>query len=251
MSQIIAYANLLRNSGITITASTEATGYEKENIYDWLTFDYWKPTAVPAYLTVDFGSAVAVDYFGLAAHDLADNSADIVLQYSTDDFSADINDAFTAVTPSDNAPILKTFTSVSKRYWRIKLTGGISSLGVAAFGARLDVDTVLPVGYRPMTQGQSNRILTSESDGGQFLGRSVLSQAIKGAIQLDYLTKSWVRTNWPTLRDHIEQYPFFYLGEPDNYPDEVQLVWLDGKLDPPRYSHPTLMSVKIPVKGQA
>lgn len=44
----LAYHNVLAEE--TISVSTEATGFEKENAYDNRMGDYWKPTAVPAWL---------------------------------------------------------------------------------------------------------------------------------------------------------------------------------------------------------
>lgn len=44
----IGQHNLLDDE--TVTASTEAAGFEKEKAYDGLVFDFWKPTAVPAWL---------------------------------------------------------------------------------------------------------------------------------------------------------------------------------------------------------
>ena len=37
----IGYKNLFTTSGVTVTASTEAATYAKENAYDGFGFDWW------------------------------------------------------------------------------------------------------------------------------------------------------------------------------------------------------------------
>lgn len=93
MTAILAYENLLEHADSTVTATSEATGYDVENCFDWLTHDYWQATAAGTnYVTVDLGSAKAVDYWAVFAHDLADNSGGVRVQYSSDNFASDVNE---------------------------------------------------------------------------------------------------------------------------------------------------------------
>ena len=65
MTNPVILYNSLIPSATTITVTSEAAGFAKENAYDWLTFDYWKPSAAgTVYYTMDFGAAVAVDGWG-------------------------------------------------------------------------------------------------------------------------------------------------------------------------------------------
>ena len=42
----IGFKNLFTTTGVTVTASTEQVGYEKENAYDWLGYDWWKANSL-------------------------------------------------------------------------------------------------------------------------------------------------------------------------------------------------------------
>lgn len=249
MPAMFGFNNLL-NKG-TVTASTEATGYAKENAYDWNTYDYWQPTAVPAYLTVDMSVATTCDYFALAAHDLFSNSASIQLQYSSDNFALDINDAFAAITPTDNSPIFQSFTSQSARYWRVVLTGGISSLGFVLFGDRLDSPVNVRDPFELVPFSRDSKVTTNVSEGGQFLGRAVVRDGANGSLEMDLLTPAWIRSNWDTFAAHIETKPFILQWDNTNYPDETVLAWLTGSVPTPEYSRPQFLTVELKFKAQA
>lgn len=242
----IGYKNLLETG--TVTASTEATGFEKENAFDWRPFTWWQPTAVPANLTVDMGSAVTADYFALAAHDLFDNSASIKLQYSSDNFAADTNDAFTAITPTDNDVIFKTFTQQTARYWRVLVTGGVSSLGVVSFGDKTDLTVGMRSGFAPPTLNRDSRLLTNESSSGQFLGRSVERRNYPGTINLTNLAPAWVRSTFDPLVDHTELKPFFFSWDDTNFSGEAVFAWMQGSARA-SYQDETYMTATIQFNG--
>ena len=82
MTAYIGYQNLLEQSGATVTASSEATGYDVENAFDWLQFDAWKPSADgDAYIDVTLATAANADYFSIAWHTLGVNGARAQLFY--------------------------------------------------------------------------------------------------------------------------------------------------------------------------
>lgn len=273
MAAIIGYNNLLDTG--TVTASTEATGFEKENAYDNNTYDYWKPTAVPAYLNVDMGVDTACDYLFIAAHDMGDTGGTIQLQYADDaSYATNLTDVFTTtdsriteasdtriteagdfritesgISFSSNKPIFKTFTSVSKRYWRIKLDGVISSLGFVKFGVRLDLPAGMRPGFDLITESRNHKLVNQISEGGEFLNRSVIREGGKGKITLTLLTPAWIRSNWESLADAIELAPFAFQWDNTNYPGEAALCWTRN-MPTPKYTHPTFMSVSIDVDTQ-
>ena len=242
-NSIIGYKNVLETG--TVTASTEASGFDKESAYDWRPFTFWQPTAVPASLVVDMGSAVDVDYFALASHDLFDNGSTIVLQYSNDNFSGDINDAFTAITPSDNDVIFETFATINERYWRIYVTGGVSSIGVTSFGEQTDLTKGMAIRFAPPTLSRDSKMITSESNKGQFLGRSIERTGYPGMVKLRLLDPAWVRSTWDVFIDHAELKPFFFSWDDGDYSDEAVLAWTNGKIGPATYDTATTMSITL------
>lgn len=113
-------------SAMTLTADYALSGYPIANILNRLEIDYWQSSSANDQNITDTGSAGSeqtVDYLVLFGHNLATIGAEVTLQYSNDNFSADINDAFTAETPSSDEIFFKEFDQVAEDYWRLNITG--------------------------------------------------------------------------------------------------------------------------------
>jgi len=126
-----------------LVATTEDANYPVSNILDRLDGTLYKGTSTAThYITYDAGSGntYTADYYALGGDNLA--GATVVLQYSTDNFSGDINDAFTPFVRSGSDPVVKEFTSQAKRYWRIKLTGlsVAPQIALSHWGPRTELD---------------------------------------------------------------------------------------------------------------
>ena len=109
-SAVIGYDNHFEDAS-SVVASSEASGYEGANAYNWDTASYWKPdTTGTFYLTATMASAVTADYFSLYAHNLHTYSASVKLQYSTN--GSDWSDATSSQAPSTGRPIFISFDSI-------------------------------------------------------------------------------------------------------------------------------------------
>lgn len=249
---VLAYTNLLESAS-SVAASSEAVGFDVENAFDWLTFDFWKPTgSTSETLTADMGSAAAADYWAVYAHDAHTQGATLQLRGSTDNFSA--SDVLVdSVAPASGAPIVRTFTSVSYRYWRLVIVGGsaASSIGVFSFGPRLDMPDGMQIGFTPPTMSYNDEVLNSESQGGAFLGRSIVRQGAEGRMQFELMTPAWVRSDWLPFLEHARIKPFFLSWDPTNYPAEAAYCWTDKQITPPQYSHANYMRATLAFKGLA
>jgi len=108
----IGYKNLFTTSGVTVTTSSDQSGFEKENAYDWKPYDWWKPSAAGAnWLRASFGAAKAADYMAISAHNLGTLGATIKCQYSTNGGSS-WTDIGGTIAPIGDSVIFVTF------YWR-------------------------------------------------------------------------------------------------------------------------------------
>jgi hypothetical protein len=243
----IGYKNLFESAS-TVTASSEASGFEGSNAYNWDTASYWKPSATGThYLTATFSSAVTADYFAIYAHNLNTYNASVKLQYSTDGSSW--SDATSAQAPSTSRPILVSFTAILAAWWRIELvtSSGPAQIGVAAFGEALVFPCGMKVGFQPPTLSREGKYMNSKSEGGQFLGRSLLRNGAKTKIDLDLLDPLWVRNNWEPFIRHAEIKPFIFSWDYENHPNEAAFCFTSGKIPPARYSEPNFMSISLPV----
>jgi len=80
----IGYKNLFTTSGVTVTTSSDQSGFEKENAYDWKPYDWWKPSAGGVnWLRASFGGAKAADYMAISGHNIGTLGASVKCQYST------------------------------------------------------------------------------------------------------------------------------------------------------------------------
>lgn len=247
MSGVIGYENLLNDSDATVTALTEATGFDKEYAYDWRPYDWWKPTATgDQWIRAVFTGNKSVDYFAVAAHDLSTKGSTIKLQYSTNSGST-WNDATTATGGTSDRVIFETFTSISADYWRVLVNNPttIASIGIVSFGARLDLARGFPVGFSPPALARVNEYQTSMTDNGQFIGRSVSRKTYDGSFSMDTLTPSWVRTYWEPFIDHAETKPFFLSWDDDTYPEDAVICWMKDQYRPPSYDSTQTMRVQL------
>lgn len=249
MTATIGYENLLESG--TVSASTEASGFEKENAYDHHTHDHWKPSAVAAWLKVDAGSLVDVDYFGLGAHDLGTQGATIVLQHATDAaFTTPVN-AFTPISPSDDSPIIRAFTAINKQHWRIYMTVAIASIGHAAFGERLDLPLAQGTGYRPIDESRATKKTMTISESGQVLGSTIERDGATGSIAIRNMSDAFRRANWSTLAAHLDSGKLsFFCNDVENHSDEVALFWVPGRVPTPTYNGNLKLSASLSIRAQ-
>lgn len=125
------WQTMLGSSGSTLTATSTASGYSVNNLYNMLEIYTWKAanTNSPVNINLDLGAGntATADYFIVFGHNLFTAGAKGSLWCSSDNFGSDIVQAGSYVTPSANKTILHEFTApTARRYWRfvIESTGG-------------------------------------------------------------------------------------------------------------------------------
>src|SRR5512139_4004284 len=160
------------DDGTPAASSTAAGNYNVLNLRDFRPYTWWKPTALPATVTVDCGSAKSVDYWAIYGHNLFTAGCTIELHGSTDNFAAS-DVTVDSYTPTSDDAFARQVASVSYRYWRLRITGAATmpSLALAALGQVLDIPAYLASGFDPIgrvLKGQYNR-----AELGHPLGRTV------------------------------------------------------------------------------
>jgi len=148
------WKTMLGSSGSNLDATSTASGYDVDNIYNMLETNRWKSGVVtsPQYIVFDAGAGktATADYLAIIGHNLASIGATITLQYSGDNFNPSVNDAFAGFAPSADTVILKEFTAPgARRYWRLKIekTGGGSFpeapyMSICIWGMKTELDYV-------------------------------------------------------------------------------------------------------------
>ncbi len=215
-----------------VASSTAAGNFSVLNLRDFRPYTWWKPATLPATVTVDCGSAKAVDYWALYGHGLFTGACTIELRASTDNFSGS-NVLVDSLTPASNDPFARYVNSVSYRYWRLTITGSAPpALAIAALGQLLDIPAYLATGFDPIgrtIKGQYNR-----SELGHPLGRSVKFEEWNESLKFELLSWSWVRNTWlPAWRAHVRDDPFLFAWNPTGNPGEVYLVAVKDQFKTP------------------
>ena len=249
-TQIIGYDNVLETA--TLTVSSEATGYDGENVADWFTWDYWKPAATgTSYITAVLPTASKVDYFAVFGHDLSETGSTIQLQYSANSGST-WYDLTAPLEAEDSQVIFKTLSEVSATHYRIALAcpTSVASIAVIAFGERLELPKSAPLNVTPAPYSFGNTYLSSKSDTGRLLGRTLLRKESEVSIEAKLVEPEWVRDNWLPFIAHAEAKAFFYSWNYEDYPEDSAYCYIDKKADPVKYRDGIWNDIKLIAKAQ-
>jgi len=223
---MIAAPKLLHDNRLedaTPVASTTATGFAVINLTDFRPYTWWKPSSVPATVTVDCATAKAVDYWGLAGHNLFTVTGSVQLRGSTDNFSA--SDVLVdSVTPGSDAAFMRYITSTSYRYWRLTFTGAVPTVAIALLGAALTFPRGIQIGFDPI--GRKTEAVYNISSKGYPLGSVVNFESYEFDIDMRYLLATWVRTTFKAAWEaHLNSTPFVFAWDPTDHIAELYLVW--------------------------
>lgn len=240
----IGYQTLTR--GAVITASSEDAMWPASALGNGLTYERWKPTSVPAWVQFDAGQPVECDYFGIAAHNLGTVGASFSLQYSTDGVAWSNVEI---VQPADDKPMMLLFEPITAQYWRVNITDAIGSIGVIYIGRVLEMQRGLYGGHSPGPLSRQTEIMPTRSEGGQFLGRSIIRQGYATSYDWDNLTARWYRDWFDPFVESARRYPFFIAWNPLRFPDEVLYAWCNDDIKPTNQGQRDLMSVAFSVEA--
>ena len=251
---LLCFDNLLEQGTVTVGNNTLGQANEDpqnpiENLFDWLATDFYKPNELGTInIDLTLSSPAPADYLAIYAHDLHTAPATLKLQYWN---GSTWIDAAPALAPTTGAPLVVTFTEQTSDKWRLVLTAlsEIPSIGVCAFGKAMRPVHGNYLGYSEPLMARAPELINSVSEGGAFLGRSVIHQGFRTNLVMQYETDAWVRAYWLGFVRHAEQKPFFYVWNLRDYPEEAAFCWADGEIAPPSHSQFGYMSASFSVRG--
>ena len=233
MNPRIYYDNVLDDGAIIATAA--ATGTAGENVADWRPYTWYTPASLPATITVDAGAARSCNYALVMQHTLYTSGCGIEVRASTDNFSA--SDVLIASNvPTSNGPVLLHFTSVSYRYWRLRITGAATmpSIAIASVGQRMELPGYLGLSFDPTARTVSAQ--SNENLNGQPLGKVIEYTQQKRMLTLRMVTPSWIRSTWlPAWRAHLRSAPFGFAWNVTDDPTNVVLCVAGDSFNTPHY----------------
>ena len=104
-----------RRPGAVVVASTAADGWPALAARSDNTFERWRPTAMPAWWSLDLGTAQPCNACTIAAHNLGSVAATVVVQSSPDATAWTNSSATVAVAAAGDGPLLLLYPSVTAR----------------------------------------------------------------------------------------------------------------------------------------
>jgi hypothetical protein len=228
----------------TVTASSAQAGFPASAAKNPLTYEFWRPSTFPAWWAVDAGAPVTVDYVGIGASKTT--GCTIGVEYSTD------NDTWVAVDSagSDSTPTMMfLFTPIIARYWRVTVSGSNASFGAIYIGKVLEMQRACYAGLSPINFNRTSVIRPNVSEGGQWLGRTLIRQGSEMSVGFRHLDYDWYKDNFDPFVDQARSYPFFFAWRPDNYPESVGYVWTSADIAPSTMGIRDLLQVDFSMQG--
>lgn len=252
----IGYENRLRDDNVTVTTTTAQTDAEGASVLNGLTYDFWQPTTVPATITFSFGEAIDADYCGVAGHTLTETGNQIELEY-LDNSSPQAWVSLGSVIPGNetgNKTIMFLFDEVSSDGFRLTVSGGTGTvfpvLAAVSVGLVLKTERGIYGGHTPITLSKVSTMRPQISEGGQFLGRSIIREGAATTIALKNLTAAWVRSDFQTFIESARTFPFFFAWRPTvTFEDEVAYCWTNKDIRVTNNGQANLMDTSFSVTG--
>lgn len=239
------------NDNLTLSATSEASGYEVENMLNRLESNYWKSALTSEQYITDIGgdSDIDVDYICLYDHNLYSGSATVTLQYSSDNFASDVNDAFTGEVPTSDNVFYKEFDLITADYWRIKISASTVApqITIGYWGVATELDWCT-VQFDP--NQQENKDVVNVSNRGYVLGVYVayterLQTFTWSQSDLDLYDKlaAWF--------EGVGRQNFFTAWDTTAHADEIYLMYsADGKLNNPYTMNGKYRDMSVNLKGR-
>jgi len=213
----------------TVTASSEViaqNGYF-ENAIDGLTFDWWEPASLPAWIEVTLPVAAPVDCGLIAVH----SALTFVFQYHDGDGWVNLHDA---VESGTTAVIMPIFNEVTATKFRISVTdfaeGNNAYLGVVMLGKSIRMPRPFYGGHAPITFNRKTQINPLITEGGFEKGVMTLRTGAATSVTVRHCPVNWVRDNLEQINNDLRIYPFGFAWRPFSEPDQVAYCWLNNEI---------------------
>lgn len=203
----------------TVTASTETAGFGALLAANQMTYQFWRPTAVPATWEIAFASAQVVSYFGIAAHNLGTKGCTV--NFQTWNGTAWVTHGTHA--PTDDSPILFLCARKTVTKARIQITGGtVPDVAVIQFGDATEFpQKAAYVGRQDYEQLIQSEYRTVMSDGGHVLGRYYDRKSLGVTLTVETLTEAWKAATLDPLIVHLKTYAVFVADRPGVFSKSV------------------------------
>ena len=233
----------------TYSATSAAAQHPASAAQSWMTYERWKPTSSPATLTAEF-SATEIDYIGIGAHTLS--------LVDTMTVQVRIGGTWTTVSTSpeygfsgqDNEGIMVLMSQRQASGVRVTITysGDAPNIGKIAAGRVLTMARPFYGGHSPVMLSRDTTRQPNVSEGGEWLGTSIIRQGRSGQAQWANIRALWYRIYFDPFVQVARSQPFFFAWNPARFPD-CAYAMLEGDVRPSNQGQRDLMSFSMSFKA--
>jgi len=214
----------------------------------------WTPGALPQSWTLETAANADVDTLFIAAHNLGSTGTTVTVETSSTTGGAFTTRA--TIVPTDNSTIAVMFNTgagAPHTIRRVRITlSGVSTavqIGIIRWGVALQMERPVFGGIQPIGLSRMVESRASQSETGQWLGRTIQRQALSTEMPWDHLTSAWYRANFQPFALALPQSPFGLIQNPLRMPESVAWCWTDAAPTPTNMGIVDLMSVSLPITG--
>jgi hypothetical protein len=208
----------------TIAATDAATGYPVSNLVNISTDAIWKAldNSGIKYVTITPSPAQELDYVGIARHNFGTAQIAVTIE-GKETVGSSWAELVPEFMPTNDDSLILRFTKTTYYSVRIKLAVGSAPAQAAVVyaGLLLVSSQRVYVEHAPMTLSPVTEVANGRSEKGNFLGRVVIGQYLRGALSLTDLKPDWVRSDLVPFITASKETPFFFAWRPSDYPTET------------------------------
>lgn len=197
--------------------------------------------------------ATAGDVFCIAGHNMGSRGGRLQFSYGSSPT------LIGSVSPTDDSPIMFIHEGQTDADWRVTVDrAGGPEIAVIRVGKLLQMQRPFYQGFSPVHMQRTTTLAGNRSEGGQWLGRDIVTRGFSANYAWANLTMDWVRSNLDGrlgLIRSIETEPFFVAwrtGDAQNVAAEqdCDYVWTSGPVPAPSQSGPrNLATFSIDAQG--
>lgn len=225
-----------------IAVSSEADGYFGSNAKNPNTYNYWRPTALPATFELTVPVAEEINYCGIAAHNLGSTQCTVNFQVFKDGAWVTLS----AQSPSDDSVILFLTGTETVTQARLHISGLLApTIGHIAFGKALELPRRTYQGYTPIDMAQQSVFDVNVTRLGHVAGRSIRYGNTSNQFTVQNIPESWVRANFMDFMKEAVLRPFYLAERPQDYPDAVDYMNTASDIRPVRTGPKNFMSITL------
>jgi hypothetical protein len=245
---VLLYQNIFRDPSAVITVSGETPGNVVANAIDGLTWDFWQPAGLPAWVELNAGESKEIDALGITFDSVGPRDLTVLLESSPDGVVWSTVAEF--ITSSRVA--LALFAPTTAQYWAVSFygSGDLPFIADITLGAALRFQRRLYGGHVPDRFAAVTQFSVNRSRNGQRLGATIVREGLKNNVSIKNLTADWVRDSLAPALEHMRGgLPFYWAWRPQTFPLEVAFGWTMEDVRPSNNGTRNLLDVNFNYEG--